>query len=65
MLKAVTIFIPEDKDIEGIRLKPFAATAATTSSPSPVGGGTSQATAQASFVPPASSDVTGDITYDL
>lgn len=70
-MKAVTVYIPEDQQIEAVRLKPLAATLAA---PAPVVtaegtavpmAGTSQATGVATYQPPNPPDVNADVTYDF
>ena len=65
MVKAVTIYIPDDQHLDAIRLKPLAAALATPAAVASPMAGTSQATATATFVAPSTTDVNADVTYDF
>ena len=68
MVTTVTVFIPDDQEIEAIRLRPMAAKLATVQPPGesnlPAGGGTSINTTIATFVSPSSSDLQTDYSTD-
>lgn len=65
MVKPVTIYIDDDKEIEGVRLKPLASKLAELAPGGPVEeGATSNATATATFNN-GQTDVNADVTYDF
>lgn len=65
-VKAVTIFIDENLEIEAIRTRPAGAESSEEAEPQEGAEGTSQATANATYDPQTGrTDVNADVTYDF